>query len=69
LIEAIVLWLMPRTPRHDPAFWPAPGVLTGLAALIGIMPVIVVGTVFVSAQIGIWGYLNAFSTSCSMAGL
>jgi hypothetical membrane protein len=55
---ALGVLLLARALRHVPQMRPSPRFLLGLASVTLVWSVIVIGTVVVSSQIGVWGLLE-----------
>lgn len=62
LLGAIAQLLLARGLRRDPNMRPRPRGLVGLATLTLLWSLLVIGTVAVSAQIGVWGLLERVLT-------
>ena len=59
---ALGILLLARALRHDPHVRPSPRFLVGLASVTLAWTVIVIGTLVVSSQIGVWGLLERIAT-------
>lgn len=59
---ALGILLLARALRHDPHVRPSPRFLVGLASVTLVWTVIVIGTLVVSSQIGVWGLLERIAT-------
>jgi hypothetical membrane protein len=59
---ALGILLLARALRHDPHIRPSPRFLVGLASVTLVWTVIVIGTLVVSSQIGVWGLLERIAT-------
>jgi len=59
---ALGILLLSRALRHDPYVRPSPRFLVGLASVTLVWTVIVIGTLVVSSQIGVWGLLERIAT-------
>jgi hypothetical protein len=57
--EVLLAWAL----RRDPDVRPAPHVLVGLSTITFLWTVIALGTLPVSAQIGIWGFVERIATA------
>jgi Protein of unknown function (DUF998) len=64
--EALGLLLLARSLRHVPNMRPSPRFLVGLAIVTLVWSVIVIVTVVVSTQIGVWGLLERVATGLSL---
>lgn len=59
---ALGILLLARALRHDAHVRPSPRFLLGLASVTLVWTVIVIGTLVVSSQIGVWGLLERIAT-------
>jgi Protein of unknown function (DUF998) len=64
--EALGLLLLSRALRRDPNVRPSGRVLVGLASVTLIWTVIVIGTLVVASQIGVWGLLERVATGLDL---
>lgn len=60
---ALGILLLARALRHDPYVRPSPRFLIGLASITFAWTVIVIATLVVASQIGIWGLLERIATA------
>lgn len=64
--EGLGLLLLARSLRHVPNMRPSPRILVRLGTVTLVWSVIVIVTVAVSAQIGVWGLLERIATGLSL---
>ncbi len=60
---ALGILLLARALRHVPNVRPSPRFLVGLASVTLVWTVIVIGTLAVASQIGVWGLLERIATA------